>query len=77
MEGQTAQVLENTERQRTTLLLVAFTNDKQRIVEAPAKRQAITKPEKWLHATKRLIGCRFDDPNVQKKYFKHFVVQSC
>jgi molecular chaperone DnaK len=46
MEGQTAQVLENTERQRTTLLLVAFTNDKQRIVEAPAKRQAITKPEK-------------------------------
>ncbi len=76
MEGQTAKVLENAEGQRTTPSVVAFTNDKQRIVGAPAKRQAITNPENTLYATKRLIGRRFDDPNVQKD-LKHLSYKVC
>ena len=49
---------------RTTPSVVAFTADGQRIVGAPAKRQAVTNPENTVYATKRLIGRRFDDPNV-------------
>ena len=66
MEGTTPKVLENAEGQRTTPSIVAFTADKQRIVGAPAKRQAVTNPENTVYASKRLIGRRFDDPMVQK-----------
>jgi molecular chaperone DnaK len=64
MEGGVPKVIENAEGQRTTPSIVAFTNDGQRLVGAPAKRQAVTNPENTLYATKRLIGRRFEDANV-------------
>jgi len=66
MEGGTPKVIENSEGMRTTPSVVAFTKDGERIVGAPAKRQAITNPENTFYATKRLIGRKFNDPNVQK-----------
>jgi molecular chaperone DnaK len=66
MEGGAPKVIENAEGMRTTPSVVAFTNDGQKLVGVPAKRQAVTNPENTLFATKRLIGRRFDDPNVQK-----------
>jgi len=64
MEQGTPKVIENAEGQRTTPSVVAFTADKQRVVGAPAKRQAVTNPANTLYATKRLIGRRFEDPMV-------------
>ncbi|KAK9316800.1 heat shock protein 70 family [Lipomyces starkeyi] len=66
MEGKTAKVLENSEGARTTPSVVAFTKDGERLVGVPAKRQAVVNPENTLFATKRLIGRRFEDPEVQK-----------
>jgi molecular chaperone DnaK len=66
MEGKQAKVIENAEGVRTTPSVVAFTRDGERLVGAPAKRQAVTNSENTLYATKRLIGRRFDDPEVQK-----------
>lgn len=54
------------EGSRTTPSVVAFTKDGERIVGMPAKRQSVTNPQNTLFATKRLIGRRFDDPEVQK-----------
>ena len=65
MEGGEAKVLENTEGARTTPSMVAFT-DNERLVGFPAKRQAVTNPENTLFAIKRLIGRRFDSPEVVK-----------
>jgi molecular chaperone DnaK len=56
MEGSNAKVIENAEGQRTTPSVVAFTADGQKLVGTPAKRQAVTNPEKTIFATKRLIG---------------------
>lgn len=67
MEGKTPRVLENAEGIRTTPSVVAFTQDGERLVGTPAKRQAITNPENTLYATKRLIGRRFEDPEVKKE----------
>ncbi len=77
MEGSQAKVIENSEGLRTTPSVVAFTNDGQKLVGTPAKRQAVTNPENTLYATKRLIGRRFDDPDVQKdmKHLSYKVVR--
>lgn len=66
MEGKQAKVLENSEGARTTPSVVAFTNEGERLVGAPAKRQAVTNSVNTLSATKRLIGRRFTDAEVQK-----------
>uniref|UniRef100_A0A1I7V1Z7 Heat shock 70 kDa protein 9 n=1 Tax=Caenorhabditis tropicalis TaxID=1561998 RepID=A0A1I7V1Z7_9PELO len=66
MEGKTPKVIENAEGVRTTPSTVAFTADGERLVGAPAKRQAVTNSANTLFATKRLIGRRFEDPEVQK-----------
>jgi molecular chaperone DnaK len=66
MEGKTPRVLETSEGSRTTPSVVAFTKDGERLVGIPAKRQAVVNPENTLFATKRLIGRKFSDPEVQK-----------
>jgi molecular chaperone DnaK len=66
MEGSTPKVIENSEGMRTTPSIVAFTDDGERLVGQPAKRQAVTNPERTFFAVKRLIGRRYDDPMVEK-----------
>jgi len=66
MEGSTPRVIENAEGVRTTPSVVAFTPEGERLVGAPARRQAVTNSENTLYATKRYIGRRFDDAEVQK-----------
>lgn len=66
MEGKSPRVIENAEGMRTTPSIVAFTDDGERLVGQPAKRQAVTNPEKTIFAVKRLIGRRYDDPTVEK-----------
>jgi molecular chaperone DnaK len=66
MEGSKPKVLENAEGVNTTPSIVAFTEDGERLVGLPAKRQAVTNPMNTLFAIKRLIGRRYDDPMVEK-----------
>jgi molecular chaperone DnaK len=66
MEGSHPKVIENAEGMRTTPSMVAFTNDGERLIGLPAKRQAVTNPENTFFAIKRLIGRRFDDEMVKK-----------
>src|SRR5881296_147325 len=66
MEGATPKVIENAEGMRTTPSIVAITDDGERLVGQPAKRQAVTNPERTIFAVKRLIGRRYDDPMVDK-----------
>jgi molecular chaperone DnaK len=66
MDGKTPKVIENAEGARTTPSMVAFSNDGERLVGQPAKRQAVTNPEGTLFAVKRLIGRRYEDPMVEK-----------
>lgn len=66
MEGKTPKVIENAEGSRTTPSVVAFSADGERLVGMPAKRQAVTNAANTLSATKRLIGRKFEDPEVQK-----------
>lgn len=66
MDGKDAKVIENAEGARTTPSMVAFTDDGERLVGQPAKRQAVTNPENTLFAIKRLIGRTFEDPTTQK-----------
>ncbi|QXX75449.1 molecular chaperone DnaK [Methylovirgula sp. HY1] len=66
MEGTTPKVIENAEGARTTPSIVAFTDDGERLVGQPAKRQAVTNPEQTFFAIKRLIGRPFDDPMTKK-----------
>ena len=65
MDGSDPKVIENAEGARTTPSIVAFT-DKEELVGAPAKRQAVTNPENTIFAVKRLIGRRNDDPLTEK-----------
>ena len=66
MDGKTPRVIENAEGMRTTPSIVAFTDDGERLVGQPAKRQAVTNPQNTFFAVKRLIGRRYDDPMVEK-----------
>ena len=66
MEGTQAKVLENTEGARTTPSVVAFTEENEKLIGQPAKRQAVTNPENTIFAVKRLIGRNFEDPTVKK-----------
>ncbi len=66
MEGDKPKVIENAEGARTTPSMVAFTKDGERLVGQPAKRQAVTNPDKTLNAIKRLIGRRFNEEEVKR-----------
>ncbi|MBM6578601.1 molecular chaperone DnaK [Microvirga sp. BT689] len=66
MEGTTPKVIENAEGARTTPSIVAFTDEGERLVGQPAKRQAVTNPSRTFFAIKRLIGRTFDDPMTKK-----------
>jgi molecular chaperone DnaK len=66
MEGKDARVIENAEGARTTPSIVAYQDDGEILVGAPAKRQAVTNPENTLYAVKRLIGRRYEEKEVQK-----------
>jgi molecular chaperone DnaK len=66
MDGKNAKVLENAEGANTTPSIVAFTDDGERLVGQPAKRQGVTNPERTFFAVKRLMGRRYDDPMVEK-----------
>jgi len=78
MEGKAAKVIENAEGARTTPSVVAFGSDGERLVGMPAKRQAVTNSENTFYATKRLIGRRFDDKDIQKemKLLSYKIVKS-
>lgn len=67
MEGKQAKVIENSQGSRTTPSYVAFTDDGSQLVGIPAKRQAVTNPENTFYATKRLIGRKFNDTEVQRE----------
>ncbi|KAM0328000.1 hypothetical protein ACHAQA_005399 [Verticillium albo-atrum] len=66
MEGKIPKIIENAEGTRTTPSVVAFAEDGERLVGVAAKRQAVVNPENTLFATKRLIGRKFTDAEVQK-----------
>ncbi len=66
MDGGKPRVIENSEGDRTTPSVVAFTEDNEVLVGAPAKRQAVTNPQNTLFAVKRLIGRRFEEDVVQR-----------
>ncbi|CAL4319887.1 molecular chaperone DnaK [Buchnera aphidicola] len=78
MDGKQARVLENSEGDRTTPSIIAYTKEGEILVGQPAKRQAITNPKNTLFAIKRLIGRKFKDNEVQKdiKIMPYKIIQS-
>ena len=66
MEGTQPKVLENAEGARTTPSVVAFTEENEKLIGQPAKRQAVTNPENTIFAVKRLIGRNFEDSTLKK-----------
>ena len=66
MDGKSPKVVENAEGARTTPSIIGFTDEEERLVGQPAKRQAVTNPTRTLYGIKRLIGRRFKDAEVQK-----------
>jgi molecular chaperone DnaK len=67
MDGDKPRVIENSEGQRTTPSVVAFTEGGERLIGTPARRQAVTNPEHTYYAIKRLIGRAMTDPAVKKR----------
>ncbi len=65
LDGDKAKVIENSEGDRTTPSVIAYSTEGETLVGQPAKRQAVTNPENTLYAIKRLIGRRFEDEEVQ------------
>ncbi|HZR03266.1 MAG TPA: molecular chaperone DnaK [Burkholderiales bacterium] len=78
MENGQPKVIENSEGSRTTPSIVAYTEESEVLVGAPAKRQAVTNPRNTIYAVKRLIGRRFQDVEVQKaiKLVPYSIVQA-
>jgi len=78
IENGTPKVIENSEGSRTTPSIVAYTDDSEVLVGAPAKRQAVTNPKNTVYAVKRLIGRRYQDAEVQKaiKLVPYNIVQA-
>jgi len=78
MEGDKTRVIENAEGDRTTPSVVAFSDDGEVLVGAPAKRQAVTNPHNTLYGVKRLIGRAYDEDTVQKdiKYVPYKIVKA-
>src|SRR5712691_7822301 len=68
MEGGKPKVIENSEGARTTPSIVAYTEDGEILVGAPAKRQAVTNAKNTIYAVKRLIGRKYDDPESQSEW---------
>ena len=66
MDGKDTRVIENAEGTRTTPSMIGFADDDERLVGQPAKRQAVTNPEKTIFAVKRLIGRRADDTAIKE-----------
>ncbi|CAM4416860.1 molecular chaperone DnaK [Bordetella tumbae] len=66
MDGNQVKIIENAEGARTTPSIIAYMDDGETLVGAPAKRQAVTNPTNTLYAVKRLIGRKFDEKAVQK-----------
>ncbi|MDO9102821.1 MAG: molecular chaperone DnaK [Candidatus Nitrotoga sp.] len=66
MENGKPKVIENAEGTRTTPSIIAYMEDGEVLIGAPAKRQAVTNPKNTLYGVKRLIGRRFEEPMVQK-----------
>ncbi|NCB58560.1 MAG: molecular chaperone DnaK [Gammaproteobacteria bacterium] len=66
LDGDHARVIENSEGDRTTPSIIAYTDDGEILVGQPAKRQAVTNPKNTLYAIKRLIGRRYEDEEVQR-----------
>jgi molecular chaperone DnaK len=66
VEGKEYKIIENAEGARTTPSIIAYMEDGEILVGAPAKRQAVTNPRNTLYAVKRLIGRKFTDAEVQK-----------
>ncbi|MDF2939579.1 MAG: dnaK [Gammaproteobacteria bacterium] len=71
MEGGKPRVIENSEGDRTTPSIVAYTKDGETLMGQPAKRQAVTNPLNTFAAVKRLIGRKFDDAEIQKHVIPH------
>jgi len=78
MEGSKPKVLENSEGKRTTPSIVGFTEEGERLVGEPAKRQALTNPENTIFSSKRLIGRQYTDEHLQKqmKKFPYKIVRA-
>lgn len=78
MEGGTPQVIPNQEGARTTPSIVAFTSKGERLVGQIAKRQALTNPQNTVYSVKRLIGRRFNSPEIQSasKVLPYQIIES-
>jgi molecular chaperone DnaK len=71
MEGNTAKVIENAEGARTTPSIIAYVDDNETLVGAPAERHSVTNPRNTLYAIKQLIGRRFDEKEAQRDMACH------
>lgn len=76
MQNGKPKVIENSEGDRTTPSIVAFTEDGERLVGQTAKRQAVTNPHYTFNAVKRLIGRKYDDPNLRDTHIAYKIVKA-